>query len=59
MDALIADAVAEGATLIAGGKRNGTIMEATLLDNVKPDMRIYAEEILPTCASTRKNPSDP
>jgi acyl-CoA reductase-like NAD-dependent aldehyde dehydrogenase len=44
MDALIADAVAKGATLIAGGKRNGTIMEATLLDNVKPDMRIYAEE---------------
>jgi acyl-CoA reductase-like NAD-dependent aldehyde dehydrogenase len=41
---LIADALAKGAELIAGGTRNGTIMEATLLDHVTPQMRIYSEE---------------
>jgi acyl-CoA reductase-like NAD-dependent aldehyde dehydrogenase len=44
MEALVEDAVAKGAVLVAGGKRNGTIMEATLLDRVTPAMRIYAEE---------------
>ncbi len=44
MDALIADATAKGATLVAGGTRNGTIHSATLLDHVTPDMRIYTEE---------------
>ena len=44
MDALIADAVAKGAKLVCGGKRNGTVVEATLLDHVTPDMRVYAEE---------------
>lgn len=44
MDALIADAIAKGGKVIAGGQRNGTIVEATLIDNVTPDMRIYSEE---------------
>lgn len=44
MTELIDDAVAKGAKLLAGGKRTGSIVEATLLDNVTPDMRIYAEE---------------
>ena len=44
MDALIADATAKGGKVIAGGQRNGTIVEATLIDNVTPDMRIYSEE---------------
>ncbi len=44
MEELIADAQAKGARLVAGGKRNGTVVEATLLDFVTPDMRIYAEE---------------
>lgn len=44
MDELIADAVAKGAVLVAGGKRTGTIVEATLLDHVTPEMRIYREE---------------
>jgi acyl-CoA reductase-like NAD-dependent aldehyde dehydrogenase len=44
MDALIADAVEKGATLKAGGKRNGTVVEATVLDGVKPGMRVYEEE---------------
>ncbi|PLP56929.1 salicylaldehyde dehydrogenase [Mesorhizobium loti] len=44
MEELVADAVAKGATLAAGGKRTGTVMEATLLDHVTPAMRVYSEE---------------
>jgi acyl-CoA reductase-like NAD-dependent aldehyde dehydrogenase len=44
MDVLIADAVEKGAKLVAGGKRKGTIVEATLLDHVTPQMKIYGEE---------------
>jgi acyl-CoA reductase-like NAD-dependent aldehyde dehydrogenase len=44
MDALIADALAQGAVVVAGGKRQGSIVEATLLDHVTPAMRIYQEE---------------
>jgi acyl-CoA reductase-like NAD-dependent aldehyde dehydrogenase len=44
MEELIADATAKGAKLLCGGKRTGTVVEATLLDHVTPDMRIYAEE---------------
>ena len=41
---LIRDAVERGARLLAGGNIDGSIMDATLLDHVKPDMRIYYEE---------------
>ncbi|MGZ2485103.1 acyl-CoA reductase-like NAD-dependent aldehyde dehydrogenase [Rhizobium pisi] len=44
MEELIADAAAKGAKLVAGGKRSGTVVEATLLDRVTPAMRVYAEE---------------
>jgi len=44
MDELIADATKKGAKLVAGGKRTGTVVEATVLDHVTPGMRIYAEE---------------
>lgn len=44
MQELIADATAKGAKLAAGGKRTGTVVEATLLDHVTPAMRVYAEE---------------
>ncbi|MBY2911012.1 aldehyde dehydrogenase [Rhizobium leguminosarum] len=44
MEELIADATAKGAKLAAGGKRSGTVVEATLLDHVTPEMRVYAEE---------------
>lgn len=44
MDALIADAKAKGGKIVAGGSRDGTIVQATLIDAVTPDMRIYAEE---------------
>jgi len=41
---LVRDAVGKGARLIAGGAANGVLMDATVLDNVTPAMRIYAEE---------------
>ena len=41
---MVRDAVSKGAILVAGGKRTDAIMEATLVDRVTPDMRIYAEE---------------
>jgi acyl-CoA reductase-like NAD-dependent aldehyde dehydrogenase len=44
MDELIADAVAKGAKVVAGGGRKGTIVEATIIDHVTPAMRIYGEE---------------
>jgi acyl-CoA reductase-like NAD-dependent aldehyde dehydrogenase len=44
MDALIADAVAKGAVVAAGGTREGSIVTATILDHVTPAMRIYREE---------------
>ncbi len=44
MDDLLKDAVGKGAKVVAGGKRDGTIWSATLLDNVNPQMKIYREE---------------
>jgi acyl-CoA reductase-like NAD-dependent aldehyde dehydrogenase len=44
MDALIADAVAHGAVVVAGGTREGSIVAATILDHVTPAMRIYGQE---------------
>lgn len=43
-NALIADAVAKGAIVVCGGQADNTLMPATLLDFVTPDMRIYGEE---------------
>ena len=41
---LIDDAVGKGAALVTGGTSDTTIMPATVLDRVTPEMRIYAEE---------------
>ncbi|MGA8787093.1 MAG: aldehyde dehydrogenase, partial [Polaromonas sp.] len=43
-NALIDDALAKGAQLVCGGKAENTLMPATLLDHVTPDMRIFREE---------------
>jgi benzaldehyde dehydrogenase (NAD) len=43
-NAMIDDALAKGATLVCGGKASNTLMPATLLDHVTPDMLIYSEE---------------
>ncbi|TPK70506.1 aldehyde dehydrogenase [Mesorhizobium sp. B2-4-17] len=44
MEELVADALGQDASLAAGGKRSGTVVEATVLDHVTPSMRVYAEE---------------
>lgn len=41
---LIDDALEKGATLLCGGKAENTLIPATLIDNVTPDMKIYSEE---------------
>ena len=42
--ALVDDALAKGARLVTGGQLDGSIMQATLLDGVTRDMRLYHEE---------------
>ena len=44
IEALVHDALDKGASLAAGGSRDGSIMTATLIDNVTPAMKLYAEE---------------
>ena len=44
MDELIADAKEKGGQIIAGGGRDGAVQEATVVDRVTSDMRIYQEE---------------
>ncbi len=41
---LIRDAVFKGAQLLCGGRADGVMMDATVLDYVTPVMRIYTEE---------------
>jgi len=41
---LVEDAVANGAKLIAGGGGSETLLDATAVDHVKPQMRLYTEE---------------
>src|SRR5690606_38474864 len=41
---LIDDALAKGAKLVCGGKSDNTLMPATVLDHVTPQMRVYGEE---------------
>lgn len=62
---LIDDAVAKGAKLHCGGKRNsslapGQFYEPTIISNIKPDMRISSEEVFGPvmCIVTVPNDSD-
>lgn len=44
LDGWIQEALATGATLLCGGKRDGAMLEATLLENVGRDTKAYREE---------------
>ena len=48
---LVQDALAKGATLVAGGGGSGTLIDAVALDHVTPSMRLYAEESFGPVAS--------
>lgn len=41
---LMDDALTKGARLAAGGEINGCLMQATVIDGVTPDMKLYREE---------------
>src|SRR5262245_19939570 len=41
----IGEAVTQGARLLLGGKRMGSVVEATVLSNVTPSMKVSCEEI--------------
>ena len=40
----VEEALANGARLVCGGKRDGAMFEPTILENVKPDLRISSRE---------------
>jgi acyl-CoA reductase-like NAD-dependent aldehyde dehydrogenase len=44
LDGWIQEAAAAGATLLCGGKREGAMLEATLLEGVPRDAKLYREE---------------
>ena len=44
LDTWIQEAVGKGATLLCGGKRDGAMLEATLLENVDRDTKLNIEE---------------
>lgn len=45
VESWVNDAVAEGAKILHGGKRNGTYFEPTIITNTKPQMNVCALEI--------------
>lgn len=56
---LIDDALQKGAELICGGEVKGAMMDATIIDNVTPAMRIYREECFgPVAAILRVSSTD-
>lgn len=56
IDGLVKDAVAKGARVIAGGRIDGRYMDATVIDDITPSMRIYHEECFgPVAAIIRVN----
>ncbi len=44
INAMLEDALAKGAKIVAGGPADGVTMAATIVDHVKPGMTIYDEE---------------
>ncbi len=45
VESWINEAVQQGATLVTGGKRQGSIYQPTILAKVKPEMRVSCEEL--------------
>jgi len=44
LDTWVQEAVAKGGTLLCGGKRDGAMLDATLLENVDRNTKLYREE---------------
>jgi acyl-CoA reductase-like NAD-dependent aldehyde dehydrogenase len=45
------EAVAAGARLLCGGRREGSLLDATVLTDVQPEMRVCAEEVFAPVAA--------
>lgn len=45
IESWLGEAVAEGARVLLGGKRMGSVVEATVLSNVKPEMKVSSREV--------------
>ncbi len=45
VESWIGEAVAAGARILLGGKRMGSVVEATVLSNVKPEMKVSCQEV--------------
>ncbi len=54
VESWINEAVAGGATLVTGGKREGTRYAATILDDVSPDMKVSRDELFGPAVVIRK-----
>ncbi len=48
------EAVAGGATMLAGGEREGAMLSAAIVADVKPDMRVYREELFGPAVAVAK-----
>src|SRR6266550_1523233 len=51
-------AVEQGATVVAGGKRNGNYFEPTVLTDITPENEIYREELFGPVAQVYRVPSE-
>jgi acyl-CoA reductase-like NAD-dependent aldehyde dehydrogenase len=56
--ALIEDARSQGATILAGGAVNGAIMQPTIVDGVRREMKLYAEESFAPVLTVQRVDSD-
>lgn len=45
VESWVAEAVAQGATVLTGGTRSGSLVEATVLADVAPDMKVSCREV--------------
>lgn len=54
VEAWVKEAVAQGARLLTGGRRNGAQVEPTVLAEVKPDMRIACDEVFGPVVGVRR-----
>ncbi len=45
IESWIGEAVTDGARVLLGGKRMGSVVEATVLSNVNPDMKVSCQEV--------------
>ena len=56
--ALVEDASSRGATIRAGGAIDGAIMQPTIVDNITPAMKLYAEESFGPVVTVQRVDSD-